>query len=305
MGYKQTSKKYKATKKEDDTLIIDNKNKDDPNAPAVLINQKVNGKRVGVDLSVTLHKAISSIISAGEMQCHPKIPVSKVTKVCTKLIALARRANITLVICTDGRYHQFKNSVNSNRSDGRKRAQQELDKLLHNSEDLEKNMTDINRLMKKAVYVREDILAQAVEVFKQNKVEIYGASHEADFQLVHWEMTGFTDGTISVDSDIFMLGSKMFIDSLNVNSKLGNCKILEREDVMKQNAFTEESSKWSDDDLLVYGALCGCDWLPRLYQLQHKKIDEFMVKWIKTKTDDDRMNLLKWTAKSIIQSFSF
>ena len=152
----------------------------------------------------------------------------------------------------------------------------------------------MNKLLKKAVHVREDILAQAVDIFRVNKVEVYGAPYEADFQLVFWELSGFTDGTISVDSDIFGLGSKMFVDVLKTSSKLGNCMILKREEVMKANAFTDESSKWSDEDLLVYGALLGCDWIPRIYNLKHAKIKEFMKKWIRAKSDKERMELLKW-----------
>lgn len=292
MGIKYFSKKYKATKKNDDSLLIDNKDSKDPNAPTVLINPKVNNKRLGLDLSVILHQALGNQISAAEFQVLPKIPISKVDEVCTKLVNLARRANITLVICTDGRHHPFKQSVNATRKKNSKRAQDELNALYTKQEQV--ITSDVYKKMKKAVYVREDILDQALKVFKKNKVEVYGAITEADFQLVYWERTGFTDGTISVDSDIFALGSKFFVDELKVNSKFGDCKIIERDEVMKVNAFTKESSKWTDDDLLVYGALMGCDWLPRLFNLNHDKIEAFMEKWIVAKTDTEKENLLKW-----------
>ena len=112
MGIKYFSKKYKSTKKEADFFLLDNKDSYDPNTPTILINPKVNGKRLGVDLSVILHKCLGNIISAAEFQTSPHIPISKVAKVCTKFVNLARRANVTLVICTDGRHHIFKQSVN-------------------------------------------------------------------------------------------------------------------------------------------------------------------------------------------------
>ncbi|KAL7525618.1 hypothetical protein ACHAWF_003820 [Thalassiosira exigua] len=202
-----------------------------------------------------------------------------------------------MVVCTDGGCHQFKQSVNAYRSKSRDAAQDELDKLFQSS-DYQQTSDSMYKLMKKAVYVRQDILHQAVELFQKNNVEVYGASHEADFQLVHWEKTGFTDGTISVYSDIFVLGSKLFVDELKTESKLGNCMILERNEVMAENAFTSESSKWSDDDLHIYGTLNGCDWLPRLYNLPHAKIEEFMKRWLKSKSNDERMNLLKWISKN-------
>ena len=37
------------------------------------------------------------------------------------------------------------------------------------------NITEIQKWMKKNVYVREDILAQAIHIFKQNNVEVNGA----------------------------------------------------------------------------------------------------------------------------------
>lgn len=290
MGIKYLSKKFKAAANfVRSWLLNDNKDCEDPNAPATLINPKVEKKKYGVDLSVFLHKALGNVISAAEFQMVPKIPISKVDEVCLKLISLARQANIELVICTDGRYHKYKDSVNQNRKIAREDAQARLDALLLSDDP---NIADVKRWMKKAVYVREDILAQAVEVFKDNKVEVYGAITEADFQLAYWELTKFTDGTISVDSDIFALGSKFFVDDLKVDSKDGNCFIIERDEVWKANAFSHNSSKWSDDDLLVFAILSGCDWLPRLYNLKSATIEEIMDKWIVAETEEEKDKLL-------------
>ena len=158
----------------------------------------------------------------------------------------------------------------------------------------------VSTLMKKAVYVREDILHQAIQVFKKNKVEVYCAPYEADFQLAYWARSSFTDGTITIDSDLFFLGSGLVIDELEYSSarSVGSCIFVEREEVMKVNAFTKESSKWSDDDLLVYGALNGCDWLPRLYGLQHEKIEAFMEKWVVAKSAKERDALLELGAST-------
>ena len=131
--------------------------------------------------------------------------------------------------------------------------------------------------MKDVVYVREEVLSQAIYIFKKNNVEVYGAPYEADFQLVHWEMSGFTDGMLSTDSDIFLLGSNMMIDALNTD-RLGKCFIYCRREIMSSDTFATGSSKWSHDDLLiyVYGGLQGCDWIQRLYGLKQTRINEFM-----------------------------
>ena len=295
MGYKKLSKKLKDTKKgQSDTLLIKKDNGDDPNAPPYYAHPDVDKKRIGVDLSVILHQGLGTVLAAGEFQSLPKIPITSVEKGCTALIKLARRANMTLVVCADGMYHNYKASVNGYRKKKRMEAQNKLGDIFKDNTPLTpERFAEVKKLMKAAAHVTEEILEQAVCIFRQNMVEVYCAPFEADHQLAHWEKTGFTQGTISVDSDIFMLGSKLFIDCLESHSDLGKCFILERDDIMSQDAFGEGSSKWSDDQLLAYGGLCGCDWLQRLYRLQDKHIQAFMKKWVKVESEEEKLGLLK------------
>ena len=302
MGFPKVSKKIKAASTRG-SLIIPNASLDQY-APKFIPHPKVVNKRFGLDTSVFLHKALGNIVSAGEFQVFPNIPISAVEEVCVQLVNLARKANITLVSCADGRYHPFKQSVNSERRATRSQAQDQLNVLFRNQNVMQEDIIGesgkrVSALMKKAVYVREDILHHAMQVFKKNKVEVYCAPYEADFQLAYWEKTGFTDGTITIDSDLFFLGSGLVIDELDYKSSrtMGSCIFVERNEVMNTNAFTKESSKWSDDDLLVYGALNGCDWLPRLYGLRHEKIEEFMEKWVVAETVEEKDDLLEQIAK--------
>ncbi|KAL7553115.1 hypothetical protein ACHAWF_016390 [Thalassiosira exigua] len=146
------SKKFKATKKDGDTLLIENKDAEDVNAPEIVPNPIVDKKRVGVDLSVLLHQAIGNVTSAAEFQSVPKIPISKVEEICSKIISLARRANITLVVCTDGKYHQFKQSVNENRSKTRQLAQDQLNELFK-CNGFDERLGEAKNLMKKAAHI--------------------------------------------------------------------------------------------------------------------------------------------------------
>ena len=205
MGVKKLSKAYKNTKKIRDNFLLENeKEKADPNTTPILINPKVNNKRLGVDFSVVLHKALGNDVSAAEFQVLPNIPITKVTEICAKLTNLARRSNVTLVVCPDGLYHLFKSSANEDRAKTRLKAQQRLDVLFQSKDPTEK-MAEMKKLMKKTVFVREEILMQALIEFRRNKIELYSGPYESDFQLAFWEKTDFTDGTISVDSDIFAL----------------------------------------------------------------------------------------------------
>ena len=87
-----------------------------------------------------------------------------------------------------------------------------LEKLFF-SQSLELNVKEAKKEMKYATHVKEDILAAAVTFFKKNNILICGSPYKADFQLAYWEEIGFTNGTITVDSDLFALGSQCTIGS--------------------------------------------------------------------------------------------
>ncbi|KAL7516228.1 hypothetical protein ACHAWX_001262 [Stephanocyclus meneghinianus] len=297
MGVKNLTKQLKAFNKVGDSLLKENIT-DDKNAPAIVPNPDVTKKRIGVDASVILHKALHNIESAREFQCIPKIPITKIDTACIKLINIARRANIELVICTDGAHHMFKGSVDAHRKKDRNNSQLLLNEIFQR-QDLDNDaIEEADKLMKKAAHVTEEILSQAIDIFRQNNIEVYGAPYEADFQLVEWENSGFTHGTISIDSDIFLLGSKMLIDSLNVE-KLGNCFIYKRDDIMSTDTFAPGSSLWTNDDFLVYCGLQGCDWIKRLHGLKQKRIEEFMRYWVVCVDNSSRVKLLDELALEI------
>ena len=89
MGVKKLSKAYKNTKKIRDNFLLENeKEKADPNTTPILINLKVNNKRLGVDFSVVLHKALGNDIEGEqdevtivEIKCTPSMK-SEVYGVC-------------------------------------------------------------------------------------------------------------------------------------------------------------------------------------------------------------------------------
>ena len=51
---------------------------------------------------------------------------------------------------------------------------------------------------------------------------------------MYWELTGFTHGTYTVDSDIFAMGSDLIIDLLNFNSALREFTLLVTGEVKKR-----------------------------------------------------------------------
>ena len=88
---------------------------------------------------------------------------------------------------------------------------------------------------------------------------------------------GSTQGTYTVDSDIFAMGSDLVIDLMNFNSTLGKCKILIRGEV--QHRITEGSENWTVTDVILFSALSGCDFISRLFHMRTYAIEELMQKY--------------------------
>ena len=125
---------------------------------------------------------------------------------------------------------------------------------------------EIKNLMRVAVWFTPEIIQTEAQVFRDHGHKIYGAPYESDFQLVFWELTRFNDGTYTIDSDIFAIGSNMMIDLINFRSAKGNYKILLRHKVLGR--FMEGSESWVVEDVILYSALSGCDFIKRLYRLE-------------------------------------
>ena len=227
-------------------------------------------------MSVILHKSLGTADGAGEFFLVPPYPNNEVIDRCTRLCSYAKTNAVKLVVSVDGMHHPMKEAVNVARKAERDKAEAEFRAMLTSAE-VELKTKDITRLMKKAAWVSPEVISTAVKVFREHGHEVYGAPYESDFQLVHWELSGFTHGTYTIDSDIFAMGSKLMVDLINFKSATGKCKILVREEVLGK--VMEGSESWSERDLILYSALSGCDFIDRLYRLEQTAIDALMKEY--------------------------
>ena len=60
---------------------------------------KLKGKKLGLDLSVTLHKALATADGAGENLVQPAIPNSVVEERCNRLCSYAKANSIKYAAC--------------------------------------------------------------------------------------------------------------------------------------------------------------------------------------------------------------
>ena len=100
-------------------------------------------------------------------------------------------------------------------------------------------------------------------MFNAHGFECFRAPYESDFQLVHWENIGLTDGTFTIDSDIFAVGSSTMIDLLAFSSAIRKCKILLKDKV--QGEIMADSDTLDMKHVLFYSAMSQCDFIPRLF----------------------------------------
>ena len=100
-------------------------------------------------------------------------------------------------------------------------------------------------------FVSEDIVLDIIEILRIFGIPYVFAPGEAEAQCAFLEMTGFVDGVISNDSDVFAFGGKtIYKDFFIDNQYIEAYKI---EDIEKELGFTRER-------IIEYALLEGCDY---------------------------------------------
>ena len=90
-------------------------------------------------------------------------------------------------------------------------------------------------------------------------------------------MTSFTDGTYRTDSDIYAMGSKLVVDLLQFHLAHGRYKLLKRKKSSQE--IMDGSDHWSTFNLILFFALSGCDFIPRLFCMKIEDTKSFMKTW--------------------------
>ena len=148
MGVKQLSNKIRKANHTPDSIAC---------------SRSLHKLKIGVYLSVVLHKALGSQDGAGEFFVHSMIPNSEVEDKCTRLCGFAKRNGIQLIVSVDGKYHPMKDNENAKRQVARDKAKQELETHiqktnLDNAVETKKAFS----LMKKAAFVSDYVIGTAI-----------------------------------------------------------------------------------------------------------------------------------------------
>ena len=151
----------------------------------------------------------------------------------------------------------------------------------HDSEHLRK----INFFKKKALYVREDIVAGFVSWCDSKQLKCVCAFMEAEWELCRLKVDGIIDGIVSEDSDCLVLGCKLAVQQLDKGSDITglNCSFVRRESWV--NIVSDVMPDPTMSELSDFAVLMGVDYLDRAHGNSLSKIKSYFGDW-RTKKDD-------------------
>ena len=197
--------------------------------PDSLDDPRLRGQRVGVDVSKYLHRATSSKIGAEQATASPRVPVTQVEVVLSALLAACRKQvgetgisrGITPVFVFDGVRPSVKSLEDRRRAKEQVGAEAQLGSLRQGQRVRPQRGDEAAQAPRQGDRGRRGNCAL---VSPRSSCEVLGAPFEVDWQLAHLERSGYTVATITEDSDLFPLGSKLMVTLLRESD--GSCAIV-------------------------------------------------------------------------------
>ena len=188
------------------------------------------------------------------------------------------KAGVTLILYADGCANPGKAAEDAERSQHRETKRAKF-RTLQRPEEGDPNPSDkeeITQLMKESCHTRQDVLFNVKAWCIKYEVRLIGAPFETDPQEVADEVVhGITGASSTVDSDFFILGSRILIDNLSHSNDSGKCNIIRRDEKLQDAAFG--SGGW---DIIALACFLGNDFIDRPYGQGEKfVVDTLMPRW--------------------------
>ena len=175
------------------------------------------GKILGVDTSIWLNKALfaSPEISV-LLHEEPRVTVGHLIDMYfDRLLAVFKANDIKMLFILDGARNPLKAITNEARKKKSSDATEEMLELIDTGD--YGNFKKITAMKKKAVYVREDVVADFVRWCGRNDIKYVYAFMEEEWELCRLVKDEIIDAVVSEDSDCFVLGCKSVIQLLDIN----------------------------------------------------------------------------------------
>ena len=240
MGIKNLSKLVRDSKKKKDNLS----------------GNFANGETFGIDIANILFGGAT--VAAGVHQFHtfPRQPMESVLTRVQKMTTIFRKYCIKQVWVVDGAPHPMKAHTHEKRWKIPAAALANVKRLMKNRDP--KDLAELMKAKKASARPTSECLALCIAWAKdQDDIDVLGACYEADHLLSWLELKGATQATVTLDSDLFALNSKVMIDNLSVVNGTGNCNIWRRPAVLdKLDKFFDFEGKLVQleptTDILLY-----------------------------------------------------
>eukprot|EP00600_Ochromonadales_sp_CCMP1393_P007344 CAMPEP_0174957564 /NCGR_PEP_ID=MMETSP0004_2-20121128/2140_1 /TAXON_ID=420556 /ORGANISM="Ochromonas sp., Strain CCMP1393" /LENGTH=259 /DNA_ID=CAMNT_0016205683 /DNA_START=364 /DNA_END=1143 /DNA_ORIENTATION=+ len=205
-----------------------------------------------------------------------------------------------LIFCFDGASNPAKEGTNTARTAKRNRILDEIQAFYTSGNHAD--WPQVKKLMQSAMYPRSDIILELVSWLKEKGYEVVGAPFEADWQLIQLEKEGRTDASLTVDSDLFVVGSKLLILDFALNRSnpgISKAIIVARQTAllkMYKLIFGDEDAldmktALGDSGMVVLASFLGNDYLPRVSGCGPVKARQMTAQWF-TSSSDTQRNLL-------------
>ncbi|KAI1170893.1 hypothetical protein F4777DRAFT_567547 [Nemania sp. FL0916] len=208
---------------------------------------KISGDVFGVDGYSWLHRGAHSCA----LELAQGKPARQYIDFFMSRVKMMQHFNKTPYVVFDGDFLPSKAGTEGSRSQRREEAKKLGLELLKAGKPSQAQDT-----LKKAIDVTPEMAREVIAALKRAQIPYVVAPYEADAQLVYLERHGFTDGTVTEDSDLLVFGAKRLITKLD---KYGQCIEINRRDF---NACREVSFVGWDDGLFRHMAIMsGCDYI--------------------------------------------
>ena len=140
-------------------------------------------KHVAVDLSTILHLCLHREGVSHEFHMSPSIPLKSFALEFRKCMKLLVSVPMRILLVCDGSRHPHKKSTDDGRAASVSVKKERLDLLLKRSDLSKEEKTELNKLKKSCVWVREDVLEAAIAICIEEGWPYVCAPFEADFQV--------------------------------------------------------------------------------------------------------------------------
>lgn len=247
--------------------------------------EEFRGSRVGVDMYVWLHRAVSGSVDLSteanvemlrahvESLSDPSVTVSahpiplntKFLHWVMSQVELLLRYGVKPVLVFDGRELPMKREEEEERRRNRiKHLSEALDLLRRNSRPTPSERKDIAGLVERGMDITTELAHAVIMMLQERQLECIVAPYEADAQLAYLCQQRYVDAVITEDSDLLVYWCPRLIAKLDHK---GSCQVIEVESVLHCPLF----QGLSYNSFLVGCILSGCDYLPNLRHIGVKK----------------------------------